>query len=80
MQTLKEQFPKDFFVQISGDEFRIGRIVVNKNSKGFNAEIDIVQKDSMKIWQHVEILHNFDDENEALENAVQRLSNFLKRS
>ncbi len=80
MQMDKDIFPKEFFIKISEEEFRIGRITVNKNSRGFTAEVDIVQKESMKIWQHVEFIQNLEDEHEAVEMGVHKLSNFLKRS
>jgi hypothetical protein len=77
---MDNQYPKEFFVKISEEEFRIGRLTVNRNFRGFSCEIDIVQKDSMKIWQHVEILQNLEDEHEAVELGVQGLTNFLRKS
>lgn len=80
MQMNKDIYPKEFFVKISEEEFRIGRITVNKNSRGFTAEVDIVQKESMKIWQHVEFLQSLEDEHEAMEMGVHKLTTYLKRS
>ena len=80
MQMDKDIFPKEYFIKISEDEFRVGRITVNKNSRGYTSEIDIVQKESMKIWQHVDFLQNMDDEHDAVELSVQRLTFFLKKS
>ena len=80
MQMNKDIYPKEFFVKLSEEEFRIGRITVNKNSRGFTAEVDIVQKETMKIWQHIEFLQHYEDEHEAMEMGVQKLSFFLKKS
>ena len=80
MQMNKDIYPKEFFVEINKDEFRIGRLTVNKNSRGFTCEIDIVQKESMKIWTHVDFLSNLIDEHEAMEMGVHELSQFLKKS
>lgn len=77
---MDNHYPKEFFIKISEEEFRIGRLTVNKNSRGFTCEIDIVQKESMKIWQHVEFLQNLPDEHEAVEMGVQGLTSFLRKS
>ena len=46
--------------------------------KSFSVEIDVVQKESRKIFKHVDILYHFEDEQEAIDAGVQRLSQFLK--
>lgn len=80
MQMNKDIFPKEFFVELSKDEHRIGRLTVNKNSRGFTCEIDIVLKESMKIWTHVDFLSNLIDEHEATEMGVHGLTQYLKKS
>ena len=80
MQMNKDIYPKEFVVKISEEEYRIGRITVNKNSRGFTAEIDIVQRETMKIWHHVEFLHALEDEHEAREMGVHKLTTFLNKS
>ena len=52
-------FPQDYFVKIEQDDYRVGRLTLNKFKEQYNIEIDIVQKDSKKIWAHVDILYNF---------------------
>ena len=74
-----EEYPQDYFVKIENEEHHIGRITVNK-AKNFNIEIDIVQKDSKKIFKHVDMLFDIDDKTEAIDSGVQVLAKFLKKS
>ena len=71
-------FPQEHFVPIASDDHRLGRIVINKNHDGMSAEIDIVLKDGFKIWCAVDRLYKIEDQGEALDLAVQRLSEVLK--
>lgn len=75
--TLKE-YPQDYFLVLQNDPYREGRITVNLMDKSFSVEIDVVQKESRKIFKHVDILYHFEDEQEAIDAGVQRLSQFLK--
>ncbi|TNF02059.1 MAG: hypothetical protein EP326_03555 [Deltaproteobacteria bacterium] len=75
--TLKE-YPQDYFLVFQNDPYREGRITVNRMEKSFSVEIDVVQKESRKIFKHVDILYHFEDEQEAIDAGVQRLSQFLK--
>ncbi len=77
---MAEEYPQDFFIEISSDEYREGRITINKLDDRFSSEIDIVQKETKKIWHHVGSYYNFSDsqsKDEVLEISVQHLSNFL---
>ncbi|WP_127717401.1 hypothetical protein [Halobacteriovorax sp. HLS] len=71
-------FPKDFFVLIEGDEFREGRISVNKLHDQYMAEIDIVQKDTRKIWRHVKSIYSCVTERDALQDASYLLGKYLR--
>lgn len=73
----KIEYPQDFFVNIDNDQHRLGRITLNLHSDGFVVEIDIVQKESRKIWQHVDTIYKLEQADDALQTAVQRLSQFL---
>ena len=83
-----EEYPQDYFVKIENDPHRIGRITINRQEKGpssqhpliYNIEIDIVGTESKKIWYHVDRLFNFEDKNEGIDAAVQRLAQFLRTS
>ena len=72
------EYPQDFFVNIENDDYRMGRITLNLHGQTFTVEIDIVQKESRKIWHHVDTLYKIEDRDHALQEAVQRLSQFLQ--
>jgi hypothetical protein len=73
-----KEYPQDYFLVLQNDPYREGRITVNRLESRFTVEIDIVQKESRKIYRHVDILYHFADEQEAIDAGVQRLSQFLK--
>lgn len=75
---MKNEYPVDYFIEIEGDNYRVGRLSLNSIGSSFTVEIDIVQKETKKIWTHVDILYGKSDKDEALEDGVQRLSNFLQ--
>lgn len=74
----KIEYPQDFFVNIESEQNRLGRITINLHSDAFTVEIDIVQKDSRKIWHHIDTLYKVDNRDDALQLGVQRLSQFLR--
>ena len=71
------ELPKDFFLDIENNEFLLGRITINQYKSSFTSEIDIVTKESMKIYKHVDSLFDLEDPKEALDQSVFRLQNFL---
>lgn len=73
----KTEYPQDFFVNIDNDQHRLGRITLNLHSDGFVVEINIVQKESRKIWHHVDTIYKLEHADDALQIAIQRLSQFL---
>lgn len=74
------EFPCDFFLEIEGDSFRVGKLTVNKDHNGFYVDISIVQKESKKIWKYIDQVSGESDPQEALDNGVHVLSTFLKGS
>ncbi|OUR99936.1 hypothetical protein A9Q84_02590 [Halobacteriovorax marinus] len=75
---MKEEFPKDYFITIEGDSFREGRISVNKLNQEYVAEIDIVQIESRKIWQHVKTIYGRSTARDALEDGSYTLGKYLR--
>jgi hypothetical protein len=73
-----KEYPKDYFVRLEDDEFREGRISVNKSGTEYMAEIDIVQKESRKIWRHVKSIYSRPTEHDALEDASYLLGKYLR--
>jgi len=72
-------FPKEYFIPLTNNENPLGRIIINKIHDKYCTEIDIVQIESKKIFHHVQQLFNFPEEQEALDQSVQKLAQFLKK-
>ena len=78
MTIFEDNFPQEHLVELRGlSPALVGRIVVYKDKKNLNLEIDIIQSDSGKIYNHVKSLYGEEDLKEALALAVQNLKNFL---
>jgi hypothetical protein len=73
-----KEFPAEFFIKLEGQDFLLGRLSINKMNQSFWVEIDIVQKESKKIWAHVGNLYGISELDEALDQSVQTLSNYLQ--
>ncbi len=74
-----KEFPAEFFIKLEGQDFLLGRLSINKMNGSFWVEVDIVQKESKKIFAHVGNLYNTSDLDEAVTNSVQMLSGYVKR-
>ena len=74
-----KEFPAEFFVKLDGQDFLLGRLSINKMSQSFWVEIDIVQKESKKIWAHVGNLYGIRELDEAVDMSVQSLSDYLNK-
>ncbi len=70
-------FPKEFLIRLDGESFLEGRLTLHMTSKGLNVEIALVQKESRKIHRYIDTLGYFEDEREAIDRGVSRLSQFL---
>jgi len=76
---MTEEFPQEFFIELVSNENFLGRLTVNKVSASFTCEIDIVQRESRKIFHHIKILYNLPDKFEAIESGRQRLGQFVQK-
>ncbi|AUN98026.1 hypothetical protein DOM21_11135 [Bacteriovorax stolpii] len=72
------EFPAEYFIKLEGQDFLLGRLSINKMNKSFWVEVDIVQKESKKIFAHVGNLYNVADLDEAITSSVQMLSKYVK--
>lgn len=72
------EFPAEYFIKLEGQEFLLGRLSINKMNNSFWVEVDIVQKESKKIFAHVGNLYNVSDLDEAVTSSVQMLSRYVK--
>ena len=74
-----EEYPQDYFLKIDNEPNFVGRITLNKRDIDlFDVEVDVVHKESKKIFHHVEILYGISDKNEAINSAIFKLAKFLK--
>jgi hypothetical protein len=73
------EFPAEYFLKLEGQEFLLGRLSINKMNYSFWVEIDIVQKESKKIWAHVGNLYGIKELDEAVDQSVQCLSDYLQK-
>lgn len=74
----KKEYPSEHFVPLEGEPYLVGRLTLNKVHNGLSVEIDIVQKEGLKIFRSVDRLYGIDSDDEALDLGVQKLSEFLK--
>lgn len=75
---LPNEFPAEFWVEIPAHPHLLGRITVFKVGDSWSAELDVVLKESRKIYRHLAILHQLPDFNESLELGFQRMSELLR--
>lgn len=74
------KFPEEHIVELKGiSPFLIGRIVITQGQVGFDAEIDIIQSESGKIYNHVGIIYGEYDGREAFTLGLHKLKQFLNK-
>ena len=71
-------YPKEFYIKLENNEHLLGRLTLNMSSSLLHVEIDIVFEETKKIYKHIYVLYNQVDENEAINNALQFFSNYLR--
>jgi len=76
----KNSYPSEHFVPLTGNDYLLGRLTLNKAHDGLTMEIDIVQKESRKIFRSVGRLYHLIDDDEALHLGIQKLAEFLRES
>ena len=68
----------EHLIELKGlSPFLVGRVCIMQSEDLFNVEVDIIQTDSGKIFNHVKILYNEPDKKEALNLGVHHLKKFL---
>lgn len=71
-------FPIEKYIELENNPYLLGRISINQVKESFHAEVDIIHKESHKIFKHVDIVYNQYSAEEALIVGVQRLRQFLE--
>lgn len=69
---------EEHLIELKGlSPFLVGRISIMPHGEMFNVEVDIIQSESGKIFNHVKILYNEMDKREALNLGVHHLQKYL---
>lgn len=73
-----KEFPTEKYIELENNPYLLGRITIHHVKEEFNAEVDIINKESHKIFKHVDIVYRQYSAEEALIVGVQRLRQFLE--
>jgi hypothetical protein len=75
-----QQIPavKEFYLKIENHPHLMGRITLVPIKKQLNVEIEIVHRETKKIWAPVDILYGLSTVEDALSSGVQRLAHYLQ--
>lgn len=72
------EYPKEHYIELENNPYLMGRVTINHIKDDFVAEVDIIHKESHKIYRHVDILYSGYTGEEALISGIQRLRRFLE--
>jgi hypothetical protein len=70
--------PVEKYIELENNPYLLGRIIITPVKDRFNAEVDIIHRESHKIFKHVDIIYNEFSSEEATIAGVQRLRMFLE--
>lgn len=74
-----ESYPSEKYIDLENNPYLLGRITVHHVKEDYHAEVDIIHKESHKIFKHVDIVYNQYSGEEALIVGIQRLRLFLEK-
>lgn len=74
-----KEFPVEKYIDLENNPYLMGRITIHQVKDEFHAEVDIIHRESHKIFKHVDIIYRQYSSEEALIVGVQRLRNFLQK-
>ncbi len=72
-----DHFPIEKYIDLENNPYLVGRISVHNVKQSFYVEVDIIHRESHKIFKHIEILYNQNSAEEAIITGVQKLRQFL---
>ncbi len=72
-------FPIEKYIDLENNPYLMGRITIHHVKEEFHAEVDIIHRESHKIFKHVDIIYRQYTSEEALIVGVQRLRQFLEK-
>jgi hypothetical protein len=67
------------YLELENNPYLLGRITVHQVKEDFHAEVDIIHKESHKIFKHVDIIYHQQSSEEAIISGIQRLRLFLDK-
>lgn len=70
-------YPIEKYIELENNPYLLGRITINQVKDYFHAEVDIIHKESHKIFKHVDIVYQQYSAEEAVIVGVQRLRMYL---
>lgn len=73
-----KDFPQEKYIELENNPYLLGRITVHHVREDYHAEIDIIHKESHKIFKHIDIIYRQMSPEEAVITGVQRLRRFLE--
>jgi hypothetical protein len=71
-------YPQEKYIDLENNPYLLGRITLHQVKDDFHAEVDIIHRESHKIFKHVDIIYRQYSAEEALITGVQRLRQFLE--
>lgn len=73
-----KEFPVEKYIELENNPYLLGRITLHQVKNDFHAEVDIIHRESHKIFKHVDIVYHQYSGEEALIVGVQRLRQYLE--
>lgn len=73
------EFPLEKYIELENNPYFLGRVTVHHVKEDYHVEIDIIHKETHKIFRHVDIIYNQYGPEEAIITGVQKLRNYLER-
>ena len=73
-----KDFPQEKYIELENNPYLLGRITLHQVKDDYHAEVDIIHRESHKIFKHVDIIYRQYSAEEALIVGVQRLRQFLE--
>lgn len=71
-------YPVEKYIDLENNPYLLGRIIVNQMNQDFLAEVDIIHRESHKIFKHVDTLYRQPSGEEALISGIQKLRHYLE--
>jgi len=71
-------YPVEKYIDLENNPYLLGRITIHQVKEDYHAEVDIIHRESHKIFKHVDIVYRQYSAEEALITGVQRLRQFLE--